>query len=191
MKVAYLALLTVGFASLMLMRGTSFAAPLNPALQQTSPESAANTAIDHPRAAGHAAPADDGNRQKTAKPSDERQDGSHGSENNQVRSPADLTSTNRPKRIPNSREDSTSGNAMKLRRPRAINNGGLAKGGLIKNEKVSDARPVQTLSVARSAAPSLNNVRHRGANPAVIGGSTISDSRNAGAINGTRMNRRP
>jgi hypothetical protein len=34
-------------------------------------------------------------------------------------------------------------------------------------------------------------VRHRSANPAVVAGSAKSDSRSTGAINGTRMNRKP
>ena len=36
-----------------------------------------------------------------------------------------------------------------------------------------------------------SNVRHRGANPAVIGGSANSDARSTGGLNGTRMPRRP
>ncbi|MGA8505034.1 MAG: hypothetical protein WB762_05450 [Candidatus Sulfotelmatobacter sp.] len=48
---------------------------------------------------------------------------------------------------------------------------------------------------AASLNPSLNNVRHRGPNPAVVGGSAGGSanlhSSNTGAINGTRMKRKP
>ena len=80
---------------------------------------------------------------------------------------------------------------MNLHQPGSDKSGGAAKGGLIQNETVHNALPVRPSSVVRPTAPSLNNVRHRGPNPAVIGGSANSDRRNTGAINGTRMNRKP
>jgi hypothetical protein len=49
MKVASLFFLTISWAAL--MHGTGYAAASNPASQQTSPQSAANTASDHPRGA--------------------------------------------------------------------------------------------------------------------------------------------
>jgi hypothetical protein len=49
----------------------------------------------------------------------------------------------------------------------------------------------RTPSVVRPTVPSFNNVRHRSPNPAVVGGSPSSHSSNSGAINGTRMNRKP
>ncbi|MGB7864306.1 MAG: hypothetical protein WCF74_13010 [Candidatus Sulfotelmatobacter sp.] len=42
-----------------------------------------------------------------------------------------------------------------------------------------------------SASPSLDNQRHRGANPAVIGGLGTSRLGGTGAINGSRMSRKP
>jgi hypothetical protein len=102
-----------------------------------------------------------------------------------------LTQANRPKQLPHSRQRSIPGNAMNLHQPGADKSGGALKGGLIHNEIVNNALPVRTQSVVRPAVLSLNNVRHRGPNPAVVGGSVSSDSRNIGAINGTRMNRKP
>jgi hypothetical protein len=50
---------------------------------------------------------------------------------------------------------------------------------------------VRAPSVVRPAVPLLNNVRHRGPNPAVMGGPTDFHSRNTAAINGSRMIHRP
>jgi len=88
------------------------------------------------------------------------------------------------------------GNAMNLHLPGSAKPDDAAKGEFIQNKTVDTALPVRRwLSVARpnllSLNPSLNNVRHRGPNPAVVGGSANSYSRNTGVINGTRMNRRP
>jgi hypothetical protein len=80
---------------------------------------------------------------------------------------------------------------MNLHHPGSDKFGRAAKGGLIQNETVNKALAVRTPSVVRPTVPSFNNVRHRGPNPAVIGGSTNSNRRNNGTINGTHMNRRP
>jgi hypothetical protein len=93
------------------------------------------------------------------------------------------------KELPNSRQRSLPGNV--LHQASSNKSGGAAKGGLTPNETVHNALPVRTSSVVRPATPSLNNVRHRGPNPAVVGGSPNLHSSNAGAINGTRMNRKP
>jgi hypothetical protein len=81
------------------------------------------------------------------------------------------------------------GNA--LHQPGSDRSGVAAKGGLIQNEAVNIALAVRTPSVARPVVPSLNNVRHRSSNPAVASGSPNSHSSDTGAINGTRMNRKP
>jgi hypothetical protein len=74
--------------------------------------------------------------------------------------------------------------------PRSRRSGGAAKDGLIQNKTLSDALPIRPRSaVIRPSVPSLNNMRHRGANPAVVGGPAISAGRNSGAITGTRMHR--
>jgi len=104
---------------------------------------------------------------------------------------ASLTKANRPKQRPNSRQPSVPGYAMNLHQAGSNKSGGAAKGGLIPNEPVHSALPVRAPSVVRPIAPSFNNVRHRSSNPAVVGGSPNSHSRNIGAINGTRMNRKP
>ena len=168
-------IVTMSWAAL--MPGTGYAAPS----QQTSAES---SATDSPLA-GTIPP-----RNKDLP--------RHASDKNHPRSRASLTAANRPKQLPNSRKRSIPGNAMNLHQPGSDKSGGAAKGGLIQNETVSNALPVRPPSIVRlrhNAQPSLNNVRHRGPNPAVVGGSAGGsanlDSSNTGAINGTRMHRKP
>jgi hypothetical protein len=80
---------------------------------------------------------------------------------------------------------------MNPHQPGSDKSSGAAKSGFIRNETVNNTLPVRTPSVIRPTVPSPNNVRHRGPNPAVVGGSPISRSGNTGAIDGTRMNRKP
>jgi hypothetical protein len=53
---------------------------------------------------------------------------------------------------------------------------------------VDNSLATRTTAVPRQ---SLNNVRHRGVNPAVITGTPASLTRKTGAIDGARMHRRP
>jgi hypothetical protein len=97
---------------------------------------------------------------------------------------------NRPKQVLNSRKGSLAGNAMNLHQPDSNKSSGAAKSGFIRNETVNNALGVRAPSVVRPTAPSFNNVRHRGPNPAVVGGSLNSHGTNTGTIDGTRMNHR-
>ncbi len=123
----------------------------------------------------------------------------HASDKNHPRSRASLTAANRRKQLPISRRRSIPGNAANLHQPGSGNSGAAAKGGLIQNETASKAMPVRPPGTVRPTAatlnPSLNNVRHRGPNPAVVGGlaggSANLHSSNTGAINGTHMHRKP
>ena len=189
MKVTCLLFLAMGCAAL--MPGTSYAAPS----QQESAASSASTVSDRshddpPHKAEHAASAD-GKGQKEENPSDEQPYGRQASGKNHSRSRAILTAANRPKQPPNRRKRSLPENAMNLGQPGSDNSSGAAKGRLVQNEAVNNALPVRPPSVVRLTGPPLNNLRHRGPNPAVVGGSANSYSRNSGAINGTRMNRKP
>jgi len=51
--------------------------------------------------------------------------------------------------------------------------------------------PLRARGPAGPAAPPLSNVRHRSPNPAVMGGSADASKRNAGAIDGRQVHRRP
>jgi len=110
---------------------------------------------------------------------------------NHPRNRASLTPATRPKSIPYSRKRSMPGNAMNLHQPGSDKSGGAAKGESIHNETINNALPVRPPSAVRPTMLSLNTVRHRGPNPAVVGGSANSNSRNTAAIDGTRMHRKP
>ena len=188
MKTACLLLLTIGPG---LTHGIAYAAASSPVSQQASPESAATTESHHPGDTLHGSPPASAKDQKDGKPSDEEGHAHHISEKNLGRSRASFTKANRSTQFPNNRERSPSGNAMNFRQQAFAKSGGAAKGGLIQNETVNNALPVRTSRVVRPTVPSLNNVRHRGPNPALVGGSANLHSRNTGAINGTGMNRKP
>jgi hypothetical protein len=66
----------------------------------------------------------------------------------------------------------------------------VANKGLLENKPSSSALLVRPPALLLASSPSLGTVRHRGANPAVIGGGN-SSANNTGALNGTRMTRRP
>jgi len=170
--------------------GTSYAAQSNPASQQPSSKSPANTVSDHPRDAVHGAPIKDGEKQVDGTLPDEQRDLRHASEKNQPRGRVSLTKSNRPTQDPNNGEHSTSGTAMNLHQPGSDKSGASARGALIQHGTVNVSASVRPASI-RPKVPLPNNVRHRGANPAVIGGSASSNRRNAGAIDGAHMNRRP
>jgi hypothetical protein len=199
MKATCLLFLTM--SRVLLMQGTSYAAPS----QQTSAESSAHEKSAKPASArphdevshdpGRVAAVQSGKPQNGGISADEPPDHRQASSRNHPRSHAGLTTANRPKQLPISRKRSLPGNAMNLHPPASDKSGGAAKGGFIQNEKVNRALTARPTGVARSTVASLNplsnNVRHRGPDPAVVGGSANSASSNTGGLNGTRMNRRP
>lgn len=66
----------------------------------------------------------------------------------------------------------------------------LLKTGSVRNAPVHNAPSVRPPARFPSASPSLDNVRHRGPNPAVIGGGDLA-ARSRGALNGSQVPRRP
>lgn len=176
-------------AFMSLTPGISFASPSNQdrASQQSSSQTSENTLRNHPPDAKHAAPDDAGRPLKDGKASDERRDHRHISGSNHLSSPDTITKE-RPKQLPNNRDHSPSRN---LHQPGSDKSGGAPKSGFIQRETVNSAVPLRAGSVIRPSTPLPNHVRHRGPNPAVVGGSANLDGRNAGAINGTRVHRKP
>ncbi len=189
MRATCLLFLTLSCAAL--MSGTAYAAPSTPASQQASSESAAKIVSGDPRDATHSAPANEGNYRKYGKPSDEQRDRRNVSDTKIARSRPGLLKANRPKPLPNAQERSSPENAMSLQQPGSNKSVGAAKGGFIQQEAVSTALRGRRTNVLRPTGPLPNDVRHRGANPAVVGGSVNSNNRNTAAINGNRMIRRP
>lgn len=171
-----------------LLAGTGYAAS-----QQSPSESIANTSSDHARDAEHAAPASNRNRQADRKASTETAAPRRASKKDHARSPASLTKAIRPRQPSSNGEHSKSGSAINPRQPVLNSSSGVTKEGLIHNhnETLSRTQPVRPSGVVRTKAASLNNARHRGPNPAAIGGPASSDTRDTAAINGNHVGRRP
>ncbi len=157
--------------------GLTFAAPA----QQTSPESSTNTVIAHPHDTKHAPPGGSGNRHGV---------GRNASVRNHAQGPTTTIKVH-PKQLPNNRKRSPSGNPTNPHQPGLDKSDALAETGLVHQETFKSGRVVRPASVARSSVSLRNDVRHRSANPAVIGGPVNSASRNTGAISGTSVRRRP
>ncbi len=158
--------------------------------QQLSSANTANTVSGHSQDAERPTPANSRKFQKDVKPLDQGREHHYVSDKSHPRSPATTTRV-RPKQPPNKRERFSSGIAMHVHQARSDKSSGTAKSGLIQRDTVNSSLLDRRAKVIRPSAPSLNNVRHRGANPAVIGGSANSARRNGGAISGTSVHRRP
>ena len=188
MKSAFLHFLMSSCASLIF--ATAYADPIGPPSQQSPPESAVNSVSSHPYGAGFAAPAKSGKNQKDVIPSGERHGHRQVFEKNHPRSQVPVAS-NHPKQPPNNREHSPSGNAMLGHQPGSDKRRTVARTGSIQGNTVNSVLPVRSVNSFRPNVPMRSTVRHRSANPAVIGGSASSVLRNTGAINGTSVHRRP
>jgi hypothetical protein len=185
MKAACLLFLTVSCAGLML--GTGYAAPSQQTPARTPANEGTNAASDrshddHLRAT----PAGDGKHQKEESPSEQQAPG-RGAARNRPRGRANLTVANRPTQLPVRRKRSKPLNTTNPHPPGLGKSGDAAKG---QSRTANNALPVRSTSVVGPTGASLNNGRHRGPNPAVVGG-PASNAGNTGALNGTRMHRRP
>ncbi len=177
---------TTGLLLLMMVwaawtQGTGFAVP----------SSSANPASSPPADIERTASPRDGRYQTRGKTSDEQRKHGPASGPNHSLSRANLIKASHPKPLPNRGQHSLPGNGMNFHQPTLGKPSGAATGGLIPNQTLGKALPVRMSSVARPIVPSVNNVRHRGPNPAVVGGAPNIYSSNTGAINGTRVNRKP
>jgi hypothetical protein len=123
---------------------------------------------------------------------------------NHARTCASSTTASRPRQLPNRWKGPSLRNATNLHQHGSgksglDKSGGAATGGFVQNRKVHNVLPVRSTSAVRPTVasldqplnPSLNNVRHRGPNPAVVGGSANFHNTNSGAIDGTRMHHKP
>ena len=158
------------------------------ASQQAPTRSAPNAVGNRSHEADHAAPAAGGAR--VGKPSDDQQNHRKVSGNEPPTTKASPSKANHRNEVPNRRERSAAGNSESPHRPGSDKSGGVAQNGLARNETVRHAPSNRGLSAVRPSVPSLGNVRHRGANPAIVGGVRTSNARSSGALGGTHMNRR-
>jgi hypothetical protein len=176
MRVARLLFLTIRCVPLIL--GASDSAASNPAPQQTSRQSSANTASERSAGEGHTAPAGEA---KSGKQRVSR----HASGPGNAHSGTNVANANHPKKFPNSQERLTAENPHNLTQSGQSRSAAGVKNGLGKDKTVSPP------SMFPSSTASLDNVRHRGPNSAVVGGAANSKIGNTALLNGTRMNRRP
>jgi hypothetical protein len=155
---------------------------------QEASRSAADKAGSHSREADHAAPANAGTR--AGKPSDDEQVHRKVSTNKPPASNPTVRGSNHRNEAANSREHSASGDSTNSNRAGTVNSAGAAQNGLARNETINHSPSDRTPSNVRPAAPALSTVRHRGANPAIVGRARNSNSRNTMALDGTHMNRK-
>jgi len=158
------------------------------AAQQPSNRSAADTGANHPREADHAAPVADGAH--VGKPSDNKQNKRMVSDHKPSSGDARPSKANHREEVPNSRERSASRDSENSHRTGSDQSRGAARNGLARNETVKHAPSDRAPSAVKPVAPSLSNVRHRGVNPAIVGGAGNSNTRNTVALDGTHMNRK-
>ena len=179
MRTAYLVLVMIGSAAL-----AAHAVPSDAASQRAAPENASKASSDHRRGDEHIAAIED--RAHTGKHSAEQQNHYRASGQNLAHSLARVAKPNRPRHVLNDHDHSMSKNAnvqQTSNKPSAVTRGS------IQMEAVKSDALGQSPSFLRPAVPSHNRVRHRGSNPAIVGGFMNSKIGNIGSINGTRMNR--
>jgi len=93
----------------------------------------------------------------------------------------------RHKQPPTSPRRPAVGNPARVRQPGTDNSVRAAKSGFSGHAGLSNVRAP---SVTRIVAPTVNNLRHRSPNPAVVGGPAADKANGTGSVSGTRMNRR-
>jgi len=189
MKTARLACLIIGCAAL--MRGPAYAAPDTVTSQQASGASSSNTASHGPGDVGQAAPVTQEKQPKNGKSSDGQQERHDVSHEGRPKGRSSPTKTDRFPQVSNNASRSMLGNAGNHGQTGSSALGRTAMGGPIQNQGVRHAFPVQPARAARFNTPMLNNVRHRSPNPAIVGGSGNITRKNDGALDGTRMARKP
>jgi hypothetical protein len=163
--------------------GQSVAAP-----PQAPSRSTPNAVGSRSHEADHAAPPADGTR--VGKPSQDQQNHREVSGNKPSPSNTSPSKANHRNEVPNRRERSASQDSKNSIHPGSDKSAGATQNGLVRNETVNHAASKRASNTARPTVPSLSSARHRGANPAIVGGAGNSNSRNTGALDGTHMNRR-
>jgi len=147
--------------------------------QQASAADSSNHTSNGPGTAGQATRSD-------GEPSDGRAKWRDISDKKRPSGHSSPTTTNRPQQLANNGRTTRFGNAVH-NQPGSTNPGGALMGGSIENKQARYAPPIRASSVTSLGSASLHAARHRGPNPAVIGGWGNS----TGTLDGTRMNRKP
>lgn len=180
MRTACLVLVMIGSAAL-----ATHAVPSDAASQRAAAENASKASSDHRRRDEHTAAIED-RAAHTGKHSAEQQNHYRASGKNLAHSLASVAKPNRPRHVLNDHDHSMSKNADVQQ---TSNRASATTGGSIQMKAVKSDALGQSPGFLRPAVPSHNRVRHRGSNPAIVGGFMNSKIGNIGSINGTRMNR--
>jgi len=183
MKVSCLVLWVISGA---LTLAASEATASNPAPQQS--QAAVKTPSEHPIGVTSL---DSANPPASAVRVGKRRVQQRNAKANHVPFPSRVAKTNRLKHLTNGQAKSTAATPRLPTQSRLSQSAVDAKKGSIQNIPVTSASAVQRQSMFPSASRSLDNLRHRGPNPAMIGGLGTSKPGGTGAINGSRMSRKP
>jgi hypothetical protein len=180
MKVIGLLLLTIINAEL--VNEALYAAPPNPAQNQTASESAPKVV-----SAQTNRPSSDGGPHNDARAGGETQ---HPRRAAKSRPPSKAGAANStpPKQVARRQEPGAAGNPANVRSLAPAQSGAVVNHSSPQNEAIYRALPVRPGAAMRPASPFAGTVRHRDPNAAVIGGAANSNIRGTAAINGTRTN---
>jgi hypothetical protein len=110
---------------------------------------------------------------------------------NHVPLPARATKANRLKDPANSQAKSTTAVARTANKSGSSQSYVATKKASIQNKSATNVSAVQRQNMLPSSSSWFDNQRHRGSNPAVIGGLRTSKPSLTGAINGSSMSRKP
>jgi hypothetical protein len=183
MKVSCLVLFVIGGA---LTLGASDATASNPAPLQS--QAAVKTPSEHPIGVTSL---DSANPPASAVRVGKRRVQQRNAKANHVPFPSRVAKTNRLKHLTNGQARSTIATPRLQPQSRLNQSAVVAKKGSIQDKSVASVPSVQRQSMFPSSSPSLDNLRHRGPNPAMIGGLGTSKAGETGAINGSRISRKP
>lgn len=110
---------------------------------------------------------------------------------NSPRRAADIAKASPPQRRPSGGKRSTSSNGVTVLQTVPKGTSAAAEEPRGVTPPVNAARVVRSPSLSGPFGQLPNNERHRGANPATVGGTASFVVRSAGVLNGTRVNRKP
>lgn len=180
MKVTCLLLLMI--ISAQSANGTLYAAPSNPAQNQTASESAPKAVSTQ-----NSRPSGDGDPHNDARVGAETR---HPRRATKSRPPskAGAAKSTPPRQVARRQEPSAAGNPANVRSLAPAQSGAVVNHSSPQNEAIYRALPVRPGAAIRRASPLAGIVRHRDLNAAVIGGAANSNIRSTAAINGTRTN---
>jgi hypothetical protein len=188
MKIKYVLFLVISSAP---MVGRSYAATSNPMPQNASPVRSANNSSKPLRKAQHATV----RGRKPSQMRSEKRQNYRSSNASHVATHGSMATVNRSQEFSSS-EGHSARSTGDLAKSGQVESSALAKTSALTKKGPMQRKPMNSAlaigsPVAPSSSPSLGNMRHRGPNPAVIGGSGMPQLSNNTGLNGSRMSRRP